>query len=78
MDAKLVLLFINLALLSFITGEQVCTSRFDYEFKVLSKLVELETEQKRLQEQMCCGMFLYLFLTGLINNHFIVYFKMNE
>ena len=31
-------------------GEPVCTSRFDYEFKVLSKLVELETEQKRLQE----------------------------
>ena len=33
-----------------IVGEPVCTSRFDYEFKVLSKLVELETEQKRLQE----------------------------
>jgi len=33
-----------------IRGEPVCTSRFDYEFKVLSKLVELETEQKRLQE----------------------------
>ena len=32
------------------SGEPVCTSRFDYEFKVLSKLVELETEQKRLQE----------------------------
>ena len=31
-------------------GEPVCTSRFDYEFKVLSKLVELETEHKRLQE----------------------------
>ena len=25
-------------------------SRFDYEYKVLSKLVELETLQKRLQE----------------------------
>jgi len=83
MDDKLLLLFLNLALLSFNTGEPVCTSRFDYEFKVLSKLVELETEQKRLQEtvaakQTCCGMFIYLFLTVLINNHFILYFKMND
>jgi len=33
-----------------IKGEPACMSRFDYEYKVLSKLVELETLQKRLQE----------------------------
>ena len=55
MFAKLLGFIIPLVLICFlngdpISGEPVCTSRFDYEFKVLSKLVELETEQKRLQE----------------------------
>jgi len=55
MDVKQFGLLLFLAVLGFlrvkpIRGEPVCTSRFDYEFKVLSKLVELETEQKRLQE----------------------------
>jgi len=55
MDTNLIRFLSLLTLMCFlkgepIVGEPVCTSRFDYEFKVLSKLVELETEHKRLQE----------------------------
>jgi len=55
MDVKQFGLLLFLAVMGFlrvkpIRGEPVSTSRFDYEFKVLSKLVELETEQKRLRE----------------------------
>ena len=55
MDTNLIRLLSHLTLMCFLKGEPivsepVCTSMFDYEFKVLSKLVELETEQKRLQE----------------------------
>lgn len=30
--------------------EPLCTSRFDYDYKVISKLVSLETEQKKLHD----------------------------
>ncbi|XP_045170022.1 uncharacterized protein LOC123532616 [Mercenaria mercenaria] len=32
--------------------EPVCTSRFDYEYKMLHKMVELETEQNKIKELM--------------------------
>ena len=49
MDVHFVLLFAAILQTS-VQQEPTCISRFDYDFKVLSKLVDLENTQKQMQE----------------------------
>ena len=49
MDVHFVWLFAAILQTS-VQQEPTCISRFDYDFKVLSKLVDLENTQKQMQE----------------------------